>query len=910
MDPFANDPYDNGSSDDGSFQWPDGQGVSEHADALLTGDLEESPLVQVVPPMPEAATQSLDIRMPSFSRKGPSTALAKRAGESNAQALASHEMSHPGYELAKAHGFITGPQDSKPAAVLESEIDKHEVHPGDQVFPEPASGQGRSSLTSTGTMQPPAVPRRNPGNRTADAVSSLADSGMTDAISGQKITESDSVGEPASKRPKVGPSSSRILPSPRSMPPLVSSTVEKAGLVINGEPSSKALVLPKKSAVLKKEPEKTVEKRPKNQLRKVLTGRKEESVASAFLGNKEDLLDWLPKNDCEFLGKQCWIFTVRQLGFVLRVEECQSGTEEQAMATQALIAKKLVAAKEKASFPQDKTSDPPKDGEESSTAGHAVFPPHVQEKLALWTERMKAAMTSMRNFERTPLAERFPLDGPVSCLFPVATRNFLASVPIKSLFRFLALKKTETGAICVYCKMWRRLCGLPELSLLGLAKHLLGVASRVEIALDSIPPIDDKTRFWMKDPIIVLTGAAREFLVDCLNLYSAHVFVETRTKDLALALAAWREKKGLVPLKGSGKVAMISGWKANAKEAMECEAHEGRIVDGKNFEELVEGSLESPPAKDPSQTSVTPKSAPQSKKAKLKSKPKSKTATPKIPPSNSFGDRQAQYALHTKLFLDDVLGSEVTQVLGAANIDTAARLFELNFDPGEELCKCMVDSKMAVDSKGCESLLRLWCERLRDELDKHKRARDETESMPSPKRPRMRENSMSSVGSSISDRKPEVAPRASRFDRPPRDPYEALSAVTKRFLGSMGITTAEKFLTTRTTDIAQEFVQWRAREGMPELKGLGAIASVSGWKASIRKAAQDMGKKDVATLEPLNKSSWGPFSRGSLTRTRDEGDDPTKALMEIDKPEPVSHKDVLSGKSRCLIAVNDDLDGT
>lgn len=74
------------------------------------------------------------------------------------------------------------------------------------------------------------------------------------------------------------------------------------------------------------------------------------------------------------------------------------------------------------------------------------------------------------------------------------------------------------------------------------------------------------------------------------------------------------------------------------------------------------------------------------------------------------------------------------------------------------------------------------------------------------------------------------------------DPFELLSTVTKEFLTSIGITTAEQFLGTRTTDIAADFVTFRKEKGMPELKGLGSIASVSGWKANCRKFCIKMGE--------------------------------------------------------------------
>ena len=73
------------------------------------------------------------------------------------------------------------------------------------------------------------------------------------------------------------------------------------------------------------------------------------------------------------------------------------------------------------------------------------------------------------------------------------------------------------------------------------------------------------------------------------------------------------------------------------------------------------------------------------------------------------------------------------------------------------------------------------------------------------------------------------------------DPLEALSATTKSFLESIGITTAVSFLSQRSTDIAPHFVEWRAKEGMSELKGSGPVASVSAWKTTVRSRAKEMG---------------------------------------------------------------------
>jgi hypothetical protein len=82
------------------------------------------------------------------------------------------------------------------------------------------------------------------------------------------------------------------------------------------------------------------------------------------------------------------------------------------------------------------------------------------------------------------------------------------------------------------------------------------------------------------------------------------------------------------------------------------------------------------------------------------------------------------------------------------------------------------------------------------------------------------------------------------------DPIHGLSVVSKNFLSSIHIHNAAEFLSTRTTDIATHFVTWREKEGLPSLKGLGAIASVSGWKSSCRKIAKEMSLEDVADMEP------------------------------------------------------------
>lgn len=51
-------------------------------------------------------------------------------------------------------------------------------------------------------------------------------------------------------------------------------------------------------------------------------------------------------------------------------------------------------------------------------------------------------------------------------------------------------------------------------------------------------------------------------------------------------------------------------------------------------------------------------------------------------------------------------------------------------------------------------------------------------------------------------------------------------------------------------DLSSAFVEWRAKHNMSILKGLGAIASVSGWKAQVRKMAKERGDVALAELGP------------------------------------------------------------
>jgi len=435
-------------------------------------------------------------------------------------------------------------------------------------------------------------------------------------------------------------------------------------------------------------------------------------------------------------------------------------------------------------------------------------------KLANWKEAVDIFQREGR-CDSTPIKSQFRLDGAIKYIFPVATRNFLKSIKIDTLWNFLSLKKTESGAVCALMDAWRRECGLSPMSFLALGKHLAGVASRVESAVSTIPCLAPEDRIWMKDAIIGLPGACREFLIVDQGFMSAAEFLAESTGDMANELEKWRTKKGMEPLKGTGKVANISAWKALAKEAIEAEADAGSVV--ANVKEALNKG-----------NGVKPGSSLDAQPPK-----KRKKRSKKSPP---FGDRSVEYALQSNLFLEDSIGQAVADLVLKAHIKTAAELFDADTKPDSILYRVVVGSGRADSLAAFNRVVDGWRSKLRADLDQlgKKALPDNPVSEPTAKvaPEASTKRSMDTRDDSSSPFEPEAQAE---------DPFHALSTTTRRFLKTIGITTAAEFLTSRTTDISAEFINWRAAEGKAELRGLGAIASVSGWKSAVRNKAKEKG---------------------------------------------------------------------
>jgi hypothetical protein len=551
----------------------------------------------------------------------------------------------------------------------------------------------------------------------------------------------------------------------------------------------------------------------------------------------------------------------------------------------------------------------------------------AEARMESWRELIVKAKTEQ------PIEKQFPIDGPISFLFPVATQNFLASIPIKYLHGFLSLKKTETGAICDMFRIWRLKCNLSDMASLALGRHLTSISSRIGLALSSRPIVDVDTRQWMLDPIVVLTGAARDFLIFYMKMYKASEFVEVRTKDLAMKLEEWRDRLSMVSLKGSGKVAMISAWKAGAKEAIEAEKDFGKVLHGVDLEAEALSAAAVPVTKDEVPEPVLPErvaSGPKKIAPKVASKSIGQVTQHPPPPTKEKAaipletERHLKDTLHSNVFLQDILGKATFKLLSSVNVKSAAELFDAEKTEGSQLHRAVSDADRERSVSECKRVIDSWCQSLRTELDLVRANLPAVASPPPPPPPKSAATlppkraatpppksskpppqKKAKIKAAVDSRP--IVPRRTATPRSFEDPFDGLSNVTKRFLATMKITTAEKFLSSRTTDISVNFVDWRIKEDMPELKGLGAIASVSGWKAQVRKFAKEMGLEDLADMEPANKASWGKEAREV---SRKEGKEAPKRKVRM-KPPPssgpkLSHEGVLFGNSRHIFAVQDE----
>jgi hypothetical protein len=447
-------------------------------------------------------------------------------------------------------------------------------------------------------------------------------------------------------------------------------------------------------------------------------------------------------------------------------------------------------------------------------------------------------------------ATQFLLSGPIGQLLPELVRLFLETVRITTLMGFFSLKKTEASPLIQCYRDWRTHCELPSMKGYCLARHLLGMSNRVEKAVRSMPPADYETRNWMKEVLVVLTGSSKEFIVDECHVVDVEYFLNERTKEWSDRLVIWREQNNLPPLKGSGKVAMVSGWKTMLKEALDVERGTGRV--------LTEAELLQIPPPGPEEEvlevqSVVPKIEVKEKKKKAVKKP----SKPPTPVTYESGHS----ALQSEEFLASILRPENIKFLQSTGITNAEHLIACEKQQTSpiivELMAFRTDATgMQAQAPTCVRLMYDWTQRVKNRLEE---IQSDTVKLLAKKRgPRQKEESDLQTGEPvIAVAKKPSKPRQRGPTKLLKEPMAALSANTRSFLKTMGIEEAHSFLQTKTSVIASNYIAWRETANMATLKGYGAIATVSGWKAQVRKAALDTGKVELAASEPVNKSKWG-----------------------------------------------------
>jgi hypothetical protein len=514
------------------------------------------------------------------------------------------------------------------------------------------------------------------------------------------------------------------------------------------------------------------------------------------------------------------------------------------------------------------------------------------EKLVdLWSVKLQTRKPSN---ESNGTRNQFLLDGPLSCLISRCTLNFFASANIQTAVDFLNLRRTETGVIVDMYKLWRRKCGYGDGSSGTIAKQLISVGMRLEVAIGSTSAPKKELRRWFGGHLSILTGQAKEFFFDYSKIYDSS-FITLKTNDLAEKLKLWRDSKGLPPLKGTGKVAMISSWKTLVKEAMDLEKERGRVLKNADLLKTVEAGSQPVTSK----SSDAPKT-PTSKKAQP-AKPTKKSPEVKVArdvPVQLVTPPKVRAALVSKEFLVDVFKKkETTNVLASVGITTAQELLAADRGPNSQMVQAIIKMRKdfsgvgSIEPDSCVRLVYDWCRRVKAKLAEIEK-------------PPTQESKKSKVGQTRKENAGQIGvqKKVEKGSRKFADPFDALSVMAKTFLGSIDVKDAESFLAAKTKYLADSFGKYRENNNMPPLKGLGNVASISGWKAIVRKAAEESGQGRLVTLNAGRNA--GKKLKKRRPREENGTDKPQSSPQEntLARPSEGSsrevHKEVFTGGSK------------
>lgn len=113
---------------------------------------------------------------------------------------------------------------------------------------------------------------------------------------------------------------------------------------------------------------------------------------------------------------------------------------------------------------------------------------------------------------------------------------------------------------------------------------------------------------------------------------------------------------------------------------------------------------------------------------------------------------------------------------------------------------------------------------------------------------------MPSEGGGLNNQGPQTPKASERKQVDSGSPMVHLPSAAQEFLESVGLFNGQDFLATRTAALGEELAKWRAGRGMSKLRGTGAAATISMWKARVRER-EPKGATPEPSEEKITKTS-------------------------------------------------------
>ena len=648
----------------------------------------------------------------------------------------------------------------------------------------------------------------------------------------------------------------------------------------------------------KKPPNDTGDKRRKK-IPEELSSAKESTAALNILSGVDDLLTVLSEEECRFLGNKFWIFTVQQLEFVLAQDDVTIKETEVETATPLRVAKchlvdaimkEIAKVAESSSDSSDLTSIlPTKERKEGTEIEKR------QISAEALTSKWKASLDARKKPSSDDVIRSFPLGGALSVLIPPALIQFLKAVGIDTTYGLIAARKTENSLLVTLFQIWQEKQGMKTTRAQNVARFLTSVSSRVQSAITSVAPADSFTRAWSGSNLIALTSSAREFIVFQCRYSDDNSFLEEQTGNIAKKLGNYRAEKGMTVLKGTGAVAVISSWRTIVKDTSDLAESLRRalpivtldiktiVASRNNGAGRRKGKTNSPASTRGRKHKVSNTSV-AAQRANI-----SPGSSTNLKPSQGHLSDDISLVMHelqSNDFMQRVLKPSQAKFLQSTGIYNADSLIRADKSEKSAMVQSLIRWRRdrgfdEIPAASASKAIVDWSRKVETELNaiKQKRKRDfergnETVVLKNDSTGKRRGDSDQSRQIK---KKKRVVPKKF-LERSGLDAIEALSPSAREFLSTLGVTTAEEFLSKTTSDLGSAFISWRARTGLDELKGAGAISIVSGWKGQVRDVCEYLGKQSLIDLDAavrkksLSGSGGAAISSGSTSSTsRKEG---------------------------------------